>query len=58
MSQLTALQIKMAVTGYEDKVPEDLKQANREKLESLVKIKGDLDEALANFERLAALEHK
>jgi valyl-tRNA synthetase len=53
---LTTLQKKMAVTGYEDKVPEELRKENTAKLESLNKIKSDLEEAIANFERLSVLE--
>ena len=42
--------------GYLEKSPEDLKKANEEKLESLQKKKADIEEAIANFEKLALLE--
>jgi valyl-tRNA synthetase len=52
---LESLEQKMAADGYQTKVPEDLQQANLEKLESLKKVVSDIDEAIANFERLALL---
>jgi valyl-tRNA synthetase len=55
--QIEMLQKKMAVDGYEEKVPDDLKAQNIERLESLERKKADLEEAIANFERLAALEN-
>ena len=55
---LENLERKMAADGYEQKVPEDLKQANIEKLESQKKVVADIEEAIANFERLLSLEEK
>jgi valyl-tRNA synthetase len=55
-NQLEQLEKKMSTAGYEEKVPEDLKNQNTEKLEALQKKKADSVEAVANFERLAALE--
>ena len=55
---LESLQRKMAADGYEEKVPEDLKKANLEKLESSKKFVAELEEAIANFERLLSLEEK
>mmetsp|Transcript_17994 Transcript_17994/g.29072 ORF Transcript_17994/g.29072 Transcript_17994/m.29072 type:complete len:1073 (+) Transcript_17994:108-3326(+) len=52
------LERKMAADGYAEKVPEDLKQANIEKLEGLKKKVTDIEEAIANFERLLSLEDK
>jgi valyl-tRNA synthetase len=52
------LETKMAADGYEEKVPEDLKQANIEKLDGLKKKVSDIEEAIANFERLLLLEDK
>ena len=56
LSQLDQLQKKMAMDGYEEKAPEEQKKQNLEKLESLEKKKTDAEEAIANFEKLAALE--
>lgn len=53
--QIELLERKMAAEGYE-KVPEDVRQANEERLESLQKKRGDLEEAIADFEKLALLE--
>jgi len=53
---LEQLRKKMAADGYEDKVPEELKKANVEKLDGLVKKKEEIEAAIADFERLAALE--
>ena len=50
------LQRKMAAPGYEDKVPEKLKADNIEKLDGLKKKVSDIEEAIANFERLLSLE--
>lgn len=55
MEQLTK---KMAADGYEDKVPDDLKKTNNEKLESYKKQILDIEEAIANFQRLLSLEEK
>ena len=48
----------MAADGYEQKVPDNLKKANIEKLESQKKVVADIEEAIANFERLLSLEEK
>eukprot|EP00977_Amphora_coffeiformis_P008564 scaffold1936_cov154-Amphora_coffeaeformis.AAC.14 len=56
LSQLDQLKNKMAMDGYDEKAPEEQKKQNLEKLESLEKKKTDAEEAVANFEKLAALE--
>ena len=52
------LEKKMNMPGYEENVKEDLKEANIVKLEGLKKKVADIEEAIANFERLALLEKK
>jgi len=52
------LENKMATTGYQEKVPADLKIANDEKLNGLRKKCADIEEAIANFDRLLTLEDK
>lgn len=52
------LEKKMSTAGYEENVDEELKFANIEKLEGLKKKVSDIEEAIANFERLALLEQK
>jgi valyl-tRNA synthetase len=52
------LEAKMAADGYVENVPDDLKKANDEKLEGLKKQVSDIEEAIANFERLLSLEDK
>ena len=52
------LEKKMAAAGYEEKVPQKLKEQNIEKLEGLKKKLVDIDAAIANFERLLTLEDK
>lgn len=54
--QLTTLEKKVSAPGYAEKVKEELKQEHQEKLEGLKKKKADIEEAIANFERLALLE--
>jgi len=54
--QIHQLEHKMSADGYEDKVPEELKTSNTERLESLLKKKTDLEEAIANFKKLELLE--
>lgn len=54
--QIETMLKRMAADEYEEKVPEALKVSNKERLDSLQKKKTDLEEAIANFERLAALE--
>jgi valyl-tRNA synthetase len=56
--QIETLEKKMVTEGYEDKVPEDLKKSNIEKLESLQKKKVEIEEAIANLERLALIDKK
>ena len=53
---LDQLEKKMKADGYEEKVPEKLKQQNVEKQEGLTKKISDIEEAIANFERLMSLE--
>ena len=52
------LENKMIAVGYEEKVPDDLKKQNVEKLEGLKKKITDIEEAIVNFERLLSLEDK
>lgn len=52
------LEKKMATAGYQENVPEDLKKTNDEKLVGLKKKCNDIEEAIANFERLLSLEEK
>lgn len=52
------LEIKMETTGYKEKVPDDLKSTNNEKLNGLKKKCADIEEAISNFERLLTLEDK
>jgi len=54
--QIQSLEKKMSAESYQEKVPDHLKAQNTEKLESLQKKKDDLEEAIANFEKLALLE--
>jgi len=55
---MTQLENKMAADGYAENVPEDLKKTNVEKVEGLKKKVADIEEAIANFERLLSLEDK
>lgn len=52
------LEKKMATSGYQDNVPEELKKANDEKLAGLQKKCADIEEAIANFERLLIIDDK
>ena len=52
------LEIKMKTTGYQEKVPDDLKSANHEKLIGLKKKCADIEGAIASFERLLTLDDK
>ncbi len=54
--QMETLKQKMEADGYESKVPDELKAKNSERLDSLQKTKIELEEAIANFERLAVEE--
>jgi valyl-tRNA synthetase len=47
---------KMSVSGYEANVPDDLKLANKEKQEALIKKKLDLEGAILNLEKLKSLD--
>lgn len=55
---LETLERKMASDGYTEKVPKDLKKQNVEKQEGLKKKVSDIEEAIANFEKLLSLEDK
>mmetsp|Transcript_13532 Transcript_13532/g.32653 ORF Transcript_13532/g.32653 Transcript_13532/m.32653 type:complete len:1067 (-) Transcript_13532:526-3726(-) len=55
---LEQLEKKMASDGYAEKVPENLKAENVEKQEGLKKKVADIEEAIANFEKLLSLEEK
>lgn len=55
---IESLEKKMAMEGYDEKVPEDLKRTNSEKLDSYLVKKKELAEAIANLERLQLLDHK
>lgn len=55
---LTTLEKKMGAAGYEEHVKEDLRLQNIEKLEGLKKKVSDIEEAIANFKSLLALEQK
>jgi valyl-tRNA synthetase len=55
---LEQLEQKMASDGYTEKVPEELKQQNVEKQDGLKKKVADIEEAIANFEKLLSLEDK
>jgi len=49
---------KIASSGYQQNVSDDLKQANDEKVSGLKKKCADIEEAIVNFERLLTLEDK
>jgi valyl-tRNA synthetase len=53
---IATLSNKIAADGYAENVPDDLQKSNSEKLESLQKTKTELEEAIANLEKLQALE--
>lgn len=53
LPQITSLETKMAAPDYAAKVPAELQATNQEKWDALQKKKTDLEEAVANFERLA-----
>jgi valyl-tRNA synthetase len=55
---LQTLERKMAAEGYEDNVPDDLKRQNAEKLAAYKKEVSEIEETIANFERLLSLEEK
>jgi valyl-tRNA synthetase len=54
---IQTLEQKMAADGYEENVPVDLKEANQKKMESLIGKKSDLEEAIANLEKLQLLDN-
>jgi valyl-tRNA synthetase len=58
LTPLQNLEKKISAAGYEENVNDELKIANIEKLEGLRKKVTDIEEAIANFERLALLEEK
>lgn len=49
---------KVMARGYEANVPVDLKSANRDKLDALLKKKVDLEEAICNLKELESLDLK
>jgi valyl-tRNA synthetase len=53
---ITTLEQKMAAEGYEEKVPQELKEANAKKLESLLGKKTELEETIANLEKLQLID--
>lgn len=53
---LEQLETKMNAAGYEDNVSEDIKASNTERLDGLKKKMADIEDAIANFKNLAALE--
>jgi valyl-tRNA synthetase len=50
------LETKMSAAGYEEKVSEDLKKDNAEKLESHQRKVAELEAAIENFKKLLAME--
>merc|ERR1712048_846110 len=50
---ISNLEKKMNAPGYQEKVKEELKKANEEKLNALKKKKSDIEEAIENFKQLA-----
>ncbi len=55
---LENLEKKMKSAGYEEKVKDELKKENLEKMEGLQKKVADIKGAIANFQKLALLEKK
>jgi valyl-tRNA synthetase len=55
---IKALESKLSADGYAQNAPDDLKASNKEKLEALLIKKTELEGAIANFERLRALDQK
>jgi valyl-tRNA synthetase len=53
---IQSLQQKMTADGYQDNVPTELKEANQQKLESLLGKKSDVEDAIANLEKLKLLD--
>jgi valyl-tRNA synthetase len=54
---LSKLEKTIAAPGYKESAAESLQKENQEKVEGLRKKKADIEEALANFERLQLLEN-
>ena len=54
---IQSLQQKMAADGYEENVPVELKEANQQRLESLLGKKSDVEEAITNLEKLQLLDN-
>jgi valyl-tRNA synthetase len=50
------LEARMAAPGYEGNVSDELKATNIERLDALKKKIADVEDAIANFKNLAALE--
>eukprot|EP00934_Nitzschia_sp_Nitz4_P004454 Nitzschia sp. Nitz4//scaffold257_size48314//3811//7283//NITZ4_007084-RA/size48314-snap-gene-0.22-mRNA-1//1//CDS//3329544433//4444//frame0 len=55
-TNLQNLERKMGADGYEENVPEELKASNTDKLESYKKEVSEIEETMANFQRLLTLE--
>jgi len=58
LNPMDTLKRKMTADGYEEKVPEDLKKQNAEKLAAYAKEVNEIQDTIANFERLMSLEEK
>jgi len=58
MPAIETLQRKMAADGYAEKVPMDLQEANKTKLESLLGKKTEVGTAIENLEKLQLLDKK
>mmetsp|Transcript_13868 Transcript_13868/g.18104 ORF Transcript_13868/g.18104 Transcript_13868/m.18104 type:complete len:985 (-) Transcript_13868:35-2989(-) len=58
INPLEQLQNKMSADGYDEKVPEDLKKTNTEKLDALLKKKEEIEKGIKDFEKLDTLESK
>ena len=56
INPMEQLETKMGAPGYDDKVSEDIKATNQERLDGLKKKAADIEEAIANFKNLAELE--
>jgi hypothetical protein len=56
MPALENLEKKMKAPGYEEKVKDDLKKANLEKLEGLQKKAAEIKAAMESFEKLALID--
>ena len=56
MPAIETLQRKMAADGYAEKVPQHLQETNKEKLESLLGKKTEVEAAIANLEKLQLID--